>query len=83
MHYSILQANSLPSVSQQMPVMDGIEACRNINARQGGHSKAKVVFVTAHVSGSFEEECLNAGAVAFLSKPCNISDVEKCLQSLA
>jgi CheY-like chemotaxis protein len=64
----------------QMPRMDGIEACKLIQSRQGGHGKAKIVFVTAQVSGSFETECLDAGAVGFLPKPCNILTVEECLQ---
>jgi CheY-like chemotaxis protein len=62
-------------MDMQMPVMDGLAACRLISNRQleeGGHPKATVVFVTAHVSAQFEEECFRAGASGFLSKPCNI-----------
>jgi CheY-like chemotaxis protein len=67
-------------MDMQMPRMDGLEACKLIQSRHGGHRKAKVVFVTAQVSGSFETACLEAGAVGFLAKPCSIRSVEECLQ---
>jgi signal transduction histidine kinase/FixJ family two-component response regulator len=69
-------------MDMQMPRMDGIDACRHIDLRQGGHPKAKVVFVTAQVSQSFKVECRVAGAVGFISKPCKIRDIENCFQRL-
>jgi CheY-like chemotaxis protein len=70
-------------MDMQMPVMDGIDACQHIASRKDGHPKARVVFVTAHASSSFEAECLKAGAVSYLTKPCTIRMVEDCLQKLA
>lgn len=67
-------------MDMQMPIVGGLEACRAINARKGGHPLAKVVFVTAHVSSSFRELCLENGAVDYLPKPCHIDDVRKCLE---
>jgi signal transduction histidine kinase/ActR/RegA family two-component response regulator len=69
-------------MDMQMPRMDGIDACRHIDVRQGGHPKAKVVFVTAQVSQSFKVECRVAGAVGFIAKPCKIRDIENCFQIL-
>jgi signal transduction histidine kinase/CheY-like chemotaxis protein len=69
-------------MDMQMPVMDGTEACRLICSRQGGHPNARVVFVTAHASSSYVEECTKAGGIAFLPKPFNLRDVEKCFQNL-
>jgi len=67
----------------QMPVMDGVEACRRISRRaQGSHPPAKVVFVTANASTEFETECYEAGCVDFLPKPFNVRDIEALLQSL-
>lgn len=65
--------------------MDGIEACRQIVSRKDVHShpKAKVIFVTAHVSDSFKSECLEIGAVDYLAKPCKIHGVKKCLEDVA
>jgi signal transduction histidine kinase len=67
-------------MDMQMPVMDGVEACRLICSRQGGHPNAKVIFVTAHASSSYEAECAEAGGVDFLSKPFNLRDIETCLE---
>jgi two-component system sensor histidine kinase/response regulator len=67
-------------MDMQMPVMDGIEACKAIHKRQQGHPIAKVVFVTAHVVYSFQQTCLDNGAIGCIGKPCNKKDVEDALQ---
>jgi signal transduction histidine kinase/CheY-like chemotaxis protein len=67
----------------QMPVMNGIEACKEIVGRTTGHPLPKIVFVTAHVSDAFEAECRAAGGVDFLPKPFNIGDIENCLRKYA
>jgi signal transduction histidine kinase/CheY-like chemotaxis protein len=69
-------------MDMQMPVMDGIEACKIITQRQGGHPQALVIFITAHVSESFEEHCAEAGSSGFIQKPCNIRSIEKCFQRI-
>lgn len=72
----------------QMPVMDGIEACRLIHARPGGsddgvtHPIAQVVFVTASVSVAIREECEGAGGIDFVAKPCNVSMIQACLERI-
>ena len=69
-------------MDMQMPEMDGIDACRLIVGRKGGHPKPKIVFVTAHIQDSFKAECLEAGAVGFLGKPFTIYGIENCLDEL-
>jgi len=76
------QAYDVVLMDMQMPVMGGIEACRIIRRRDGGHAKATVIFVTAHAAEEFETKCLGAGASGFLPKPFNIGDIEKCFQRL-
>ena len=59
-------------MDMEMPRMDGLEACKLICARNTtgslddqprcSHPIAKVLFVTAHVTSSFEDECYVAGA---------------------
>ena len=66
-------------MDMQMPVMDGVEACQLICQRQDGHPKAKIIFVTAHVSDEFEKDCFKSGASGFLPKPFNIRDIENSL----
>lgn len=70
-------------MDMQMPVMDGIEACRLIVDRQnrkGITNGAKIVFCTAHVLDSFKNECFASGGSGFLPKPFRIDDVKKCLE---
>jgi len=67
-------------MDMQMPVMDGVEACRLINKREGGHAKAKIVFVTAHVSDSFKQRCIQNGAIGYLPKPCTKDGVKDVLR---
>jgi CheY-like chemotaxis protein len=69
-------------MDMQMPVMDGIEACRLIVERHDERPKPKIVFVTAHVENSFKLEAARAGSSGYLSKPFNIKEIEKCFQML-
>jgi len=66
-------------LDMQMPVMDGIDACRIIQKRG---TAAKIAFVTAHALNQYEEECYAAGATEFLTKPCNVKSVDNCFQRL-
>jgi len=67
-------------MDMQMPLMDGLEACREIRLRQRDNSYPAIIFVTAHVSDEFQAECVEAGAVGFLAKPFSIREIEECLQ---
>ena len=66
-----------------MPVMDGLEACKIIvSRRKDGDTLPKVVFVTAHVSNSFEVKALAAGADGYISKPFDLRKIQEYLGSL-
>jgi signal transduction histidine kinase/CheY-like chemotaxis protein len=69
-------------MDMQMPVMDGLEACQQILNRPDIPRKPKIVFVTANASPSMKNECFEAGAHGFLSKPFNLRDIEKCLNEI-
>ena len=67
-------------MDMQMPVMDGLEACRRIMGRPNiAHPKPRVIFATANAANSYEALCKEAGGSGFLPKPFNIAQVEKCL----
>jgi CheY-like chemotaxis protein len=55
----------------QMPIMDGIEATKNIRAfeKENNLSSTKIMAVTAFAMERDKEQCLNAGMDEFLSKP--------------
>lgn len=56
-------------MDMQMPVMDGIEATRRIKMRGGPTSWMPIVAMTANASDDDRRRCLEAGMVAFESKP--------------
>ena len=61
---------SLILMDMVMPVMDGIQACREI--RSGNLNKnTPLVFVSANVQSTAIEECKNVGGNDFISKPIN------------
>ena len=47
-----------------MPGLEGVEVCRRLD-----HERVKVVILTARDDPRLEEECREAGADAFLTKP--------------
>lgn len=51
-----------------MPVLDGIEACRRLRAEEAG-TGATIVMLTAAARAEAERECESAGADLFLTKP--------------
>ena len=69
-------------MDMDMPVLDGIGACKQIRARRDRvmERPPSIIFVTANVSPSFETACNNAGGSGFLSKPFNITELEKILR---
>ena len=69
-------------MDNQMPVMDGLEACRIILNHPDVINKPKIVFATAQVSPSMEAKCREAGAHGFIAKPFSLRDIEVCVSGL-
>lgn len=63
-----------------MPVLDGIEATRQIRAGDGPNAKTPVIALTAHVSLDIERQCKEVGMSAFLTKPI---DAVKLFETLS
>jgi two-component system, sensor histidine kinase and response regulator len=55
----------------QMPVMDGLSACRTLReeARRVGRARLPVIAMTAHATQADQERCLAAGMDGFITKP--------------
>ena len=67
----------------QMPIMDGIEATRQIKYIDGGkYSKIPIVALTAGVSKRERDECFQAGMSDFIAKPIDRSLLEKVFQNI-
>ena len=66
----------------QMPVMNGLEATRAI--RSGENPLGKTIPIIAMTANAFAEDvqnCLNAGMDAHVSKPLELSALERALQN--
>mmetsp|Transcript_81808 Transcript_81808/g.160479 ORF Transcript_81808/g.160479 Transcript_81808/m.160479 type:complete len:160 (+) Transcript_81808:1-480(+) len=66
-------------LDMQMPVMDGIEACKLIVKND---PESIVIFVTAHALDEFKAQAVAIGAKSFISKPFRLSDIQKVLDVL-
>ena len=44
------------------------------------HPNLPVIVLTAEVSQNFKQECLDAGAFAFLLKPCNVDELKRVVR---
>jgi len=69
-------------MDMQMPVMDGLEATRCIQQREGDHECAKIIFITAHALLDFQDQCFEAGGIEFVAKPCSIGSIDQCLKRI-
>ncbi|HWL17605.1 MAG TPA: ATP-binding protein [Opitutus sp.] len=64
----------------EMPVMDGYEAVRRIRAQESpGSPRAYIVALTAHALKGERERCLALGMDDFLTKPVQLTALEKTL----
>ena len=66
-----------------MPIMDGIEATREIRRLEFEEGKKRLIIValTASALSHEKEQCLEAGMDAFLTKPIKPCDLEKFMAS--
>lgn len=78
------QAFDIILMDVQMPVMDGLEATRQIRAREqraGGH--VPIVALTANTSPQDQQMCLQAGMDDYIAKPVDINKLFATLQRVS
>ncbi len=56
-------------MDMQMPVMDGLEATRNIRSGDTPNRTTRIIGLTAAVGPLYERQCLEAGMDDYLPKP--------------
>ena len=66
-------------MDMMMPVVDGLEAARQIRAAESGKRRTPMVAVTANVQREDEQACANAGMDAFLTKPFTLDQVRHAI----
>lgn len=67
-------------MDMQMPVMDGLEATRQIRAQTGPNQDTYVVALTANAMQGDRDACMAAGMNDFLPKPFSRSQLLECLE---
>ncbi|MEJ2692655.1 MAG: ATP-binding protein [Candidatus Thiodiazotropha sp.] len=65
-------------MDRRMPIMDGLEATRQIRQLPGG-DKVKIIAVTASAFKTEQQEMFDAGLDDFLRKPYRIEELYECL----
>lgn len=66
----------------QMPVMDGLEAIRQLRAK-GRFAGVPIIALTALAMPGDPERCLAAGANAYLSKPVSLKGLVELIEQMA
>jgi CheY-like chemotaxis protein len=70
---------SLVLMDCQMPVMDGLQATREIRKREVGR-RTPILALTAGALQSDESNCLQAGMDGFMTKPIDIENLAQVLE---
>jgi signal transduction histidine kinase/ActR/RegA family two-component response regulator len=67
----------------QMPVMDGLEATVRIRSEeQDSKTHVPIIGMTAHATANIRKKCLDAGMDEYISKPFQVDQFLKILESI-
>jgi signal transduction histidine kinase/AmiR/NasT family two-component response regulator len=70
-------------MDMQMPVMDGLQATREIRRREAsGHPRTPVIMLSANALTEHQEASRAAGADLHLSKPITVADLSNALETV-
>jgi len=65
----------------QMPILDGLQATRDIRAREKNTGKrARIVALTANAMAGDEDRCIAAGMDGYLTKPLRAEKLQEAVQ---
>lgn len=66
-------------MDMHMPVLDGIEATRQIRALPGPQAQLPIIGLSADAIAEHEAEYMAAGLTAYLTKPCTLAQLKQVL----
>lgn len=80
---TLLESNPVDVIISDvmMPVMDGLELCREVKGRQD-YSHIPFIMLTAKVSVQAKAEGLGSGADAYVEKPFSIAQIKAQIENL-
>lgn len=73
---------SLIVIDLNMPVLDGLETVKNFREAEGPDQQIPIVAITAYDVPGMEEAALETGCNKYLSKPLDLSELDRTLKSL-
>lgn len=65
----------------QMPIIDGLNATRQIRAMSGNRGCVPIIAVTANVHNDEEQRCYEAGMDIFVGKPVTLEILERAINA--
>jgi CheY-like chemotaxis protein len=69
-------------IDLNMPVLDGLEAVKNFRELEGPEQQVPIVAITAFDVPGMEAAALETGCNKYLSKPLDLSELDRALKSL-
>lgn len=66
----------------EMPVLDGLSACREIRSGDTSSRNTPIIALSAHDSDEIRHRCREAGIDRYLTKPVNIDRLQLCLNEM-
>ena len=73
---------SLIVIDLNMPVLDGLETIRSYRELEGEGDHTPIVAITAYDVYGMEEAALETGSNVYLTKPLDLSELDRALKGL-
>lgn len=73
---------SLIVIDLNMPVLDGLETIRSYRQFEGEGDHTPIVAITAYDVYGMEEAALETGSNVYLTKPLDLSELDRALKGL-
>jgi CheY-like chemotaxis protein len=73
---------SLIVIDLNMPVLDGLETVKSFRELEGPDRQIPIVAITAYDVPGMEQAALETGCNKYLSKPLDLSELDRTLKSL-